>query len=49
MISHCSDSLIIQLFKNQVSIQPQLVTALTALANITALSGIYSVGEHSVQ
>ena len=48
MISDGSDSLIIQLFKNQVSIQPQPVTASTALANITALSSIYSVGEHSV-
>lgn len=48
MISDGSDILIIQRFKNQVSIQPQSVTASTVLANITALSSIYSVGEHSV-
>lgn len=36
MISDGSDILIIQLFKNQVSIQPQSVTASTARANITA-------------
>lgn len=47
MIGDGSDILIIQLCKNQVSIQLQPVIASTALANITALSSIYSVGEHS--
>jgi hypothetical protein len=48
VISDGSDLLIIQLLKNQVSTQAQPVTASTALANIAALSSIYSVGEHSM-
>lgn len=48
MINDGSDILIIQLFKDQVSIQLPPVTVSTVLANITALGSIYSVGEHSV-
>lgn len=49
VISDGSDILIIQLFKNQVSSQPLPVTASVALTSITALSSVYSVGEHSVR